>query len=73
MEGMEKTMDKAAMTDDQLGNISGGTILPYEIKPGDTLASIAAQYNVTADQLVKWNNIQNPGTLMPGQKLKLKF
>ncbi len=67
------TMNKAAVNDDQLDKVSGGTILPYQVKPGDTLASIAAQYHVTEDQLVDWNNIQNPGTLMPGQTLKLKF
>ena len=65
--------DKVAMNDDMLNNISGGTILPYVVQNGDTLAAIAKKYNVTVEQLVKWNNIQNPNIITVGQQLKVKF
>lgn len=65
--------DKVAMNDDMLNNISGGTILPYVVQNGDTLAAIAKKYNVTVEQLVKWNNIQNPDVLLVGQQLVIKF
>ena len=34
---------------------------------------IAKKYNVTIEQLVKWNNIQDPNILTVGQQLKVKF
>ena len=67
------TMNKVALGDDQLDNVSGGTILPYQVQPGDTLEVIAGKYHVSVDDLKKWNNIQNPSALMAGQTLKVKF
>ena len=64
---------KIAMNDEQLDQVTGGTILPYRVKAGDSLASIAKKYNVTVEQLMKWNNIQNPNLLTAGQVLKIKF
>ena len=65
--------DKVFLEDDQLDAVGGGTILPYEVKAGDTLDKIAAQYGVTVNDLMKWNNIQNSGMIMAGQKLQVKF
>ena len=66
-------MDKKAMNENELNAVSGGTILPYQVQPGDTMASIAARYNVTVEQVAKWNNIQNPDSIQVGQQLKIKF
>ena len=66
-------MENAELNEDQLDEIEGGTILPYQIRPGDTLGAIAARYHVSVDQLAKWNNIQNPNIIMVGQTLKIKF
>lgn len=41
--------------------------MQYTVKSGDTLSSIAAQFKMTVDQLVKDNNL-----LVPGQVLKVK-
>jgi len=65
--------DKVAMSDEEMDAVSGGTILPYRVKPGDSLAEIAKKYHVTVDQLVRWNNIQDPSMLVVGQQLKIKF
>ena len=65
--------EKIIMNEDQLDEITGGTILPYRIKAGDSLADIEKKYNVTVDQLMKWNNIEEGGVLTVGQLLKVKF
>ena len=66
-------VDKQALNDENLDQVSGGTILRYRVQPGDSLNSIAKKYNVSMDQLVKWNNIKDPNFLTVGQQLKIKF
>ena len=66
-------MNKVAMNDEQMDQVTGGTILPYRVQPGDSLSVIAKKYNVTVEQLTKWNNIQDPSVLTVGQQLKIKF
>ena len=70
---MNMNMNKASMNDEQMDAVSGGTILPYSVQPGDTLAAIAARYHVSADDLARWNDIRNPEALKAGQQLKIKF
>ncbi len=65
------TMNK--MADDDLDLVSGGTILRYQIQPGDTLDKIAAMYNVSPEQLMKWNHMQDPNKLEPGKPIQVKF
>lgn len=66
-------MDKVKMNDEQLDAINGGSIIPYQVQAGDTLNVIARKFNVTPEQLMKWNNIQDPNLLLVGQQLKVKF
>ncbi len=66
-------MDKIKMNDDMMEEVTGGSVLPYVVQPGDSLNSIAKKYNVSMDQLVKWNNIKDPNFLTVGQQLKIKF
>lgn len=61
------------MNDEELNQVTGGTILPYRIKSGDSLEKIAEQYHVTVDQLLKWNDIHEGDVLTVGQLLKIKF
>ena len=61
------------MNDEQMDQITGGTILPYRVQPGDSLDDIAKKYNVTPAQLIKWNNLQGTSALQVGQQLKIKF
>jgi len=42
----------------------------YIVKPGDTAYKISKLYNVTADDIKKWNNLPDY-TLTPGQQLKI--
>ena len=66
-------MNKVAMNDDQMNQVAGGSVLPYVVQPGDTLGAIAKKYNVTIEQLMKWNNITNPDIIAVGQRLVIKF
>lgn len=65
--------DKNIMNEEMLDEVTGGTILPYRVKKGENLADVAKKYNVTVDQLRKWNNIGEDGVLTVGQLLKVKF
>ena len=49
----------------------GGTGTTYTIKHGDTLYSIGRSYGYTVNQLVAYNNIQNPNLIYAGQTLYL--
>jgi len=42
----------------------------YQVKPGDTLYSIAKQHNVGIRSLKNWNNLRS-NHIYPGQKLKI--
>ncbi|MBQ3481644.1 MAG: LysM peptidoglycan-binding domain-containing protein [Oscillospiraceae bacterium] len=65
--------EKIIMNDEQMDKISGGTILPYRVEAGDSIADIAKKYNVTVEQLMAWNDIKEGSTLTVGQLLKIKF
>ncbi len=41
----------------------------HEVRPGETIFSIAKKYNLTADQLLKLNNMTKKDSIQPGQKL----
>ncbi len=50
-------------------NLAAGTV-SHEVKEGETLLSIALQYDVETDEIKKWNNLKTE-MLMTGQKLKI--
>ncbi len=66
-------MEKMNLNDEQLNDVTGGTILPYKVEANDTLEKIALKYHVSVEQLMKWNNITDPGILKAGMLLKVKF
>ncbi len=43
----------------------------YQVRSGDSLARIAARFNVTIKDIEKWNQISRAKYLQPGQQLKL--
>jgi len=43
----------------------------YTVRSGDTLYSIAWRYELEVEQLVRWNNLDSPDLLFPGQELRL--
>jgi len=67
------TNEKKMIPDEQLDQVSGGTTLPHRVQPGETLEKIAEKYNVTVEDLIRWNKIQNPNRIAVDQLLKIKF
>lgn len=41
------------------------------VKAGMTLSGIASVFNVTVDDLVRWNHIEDPDKIVVGQKIKI--
>ena len=66
-------MTSEKVNDEQLGQVTGGTQIPYVVRPGDTLQMLAAKYHCTVEQLCRWNNIKAPSDLQVNQKLIIKF
>lgn len=44
----------------------------YEVRPGDTLYSIAWRYGLDHHQLARWNDLDSPGHIVVGQELRLR-
>lgn len=66
-------------TDKRTGNLPasntpdssiGGYIFFHEVKDGETISSIAEQYNVRVGEIIKWNQLSE-STISKGQKLKI--
>ena len=66
-------LNKQALNDEQMDQVSGGSILRYRVQPGDNLNAIAQKYHVTVEQLMDWNKIKDPSAIMANQQLKIKF
>ena len=43
----------------------------HRVERGDNLSTIAAQYNLDQQDLIRWNAIERPEALQPGQLLSL--
>lgn len=71
--------DQSKQLNDLLGRLAGTVVYsrqhlllpPYEIKPGDSLETIANEYQVPARLLAKINGIGDPDHLTPGNQLKV--
>ncbi|HEY52631.1 MAG TPA: LysM peptidoglycan-binding domain-containing protein [Caldilineae bacterium] len=47
------------------------TFILYEIKPGDSLYTIAVDFKITVEDIKRYNQLANPNTLRVGQQLKI--
>lgn len=47
------------------------TASAYTIQPGDTLSKIGSMFDVSVEDLVSYNNIQNPDLIYAGEKIGL--
>lgn len=54
-----------------LDETPGSTPATYSVSAGDTLGSIAAQFNTTVDALVQFNAIANPNLIFVGQVVRI--
>lgn len=50
------------------GHISVTTKM-HNVQPGETLSTIAKKYDMTIDNLVKWNKLEDPNLIFPESKL----
>ena len=66
-------MNATPLNDDVLEKVSGGTMVPYIVRPGDTIEAIAEKFHCTVEQICRWNNMRNPQDLKAGQKLVIYF
>ena len=66
-------MEKTKLNDSLLEQVDGGSQIPYQVQPGDTLETIAKKSGVTVEQLVRWNNIQDTNVIPVDTTLKIKF
>ena len=48
-----------------------GTIVEYLVKPGDSLAIIAAKFNSTVEEIVKENDLENANDIQAGIIIKV--
>ena len=70
-------MDMKELDLNEMAMVAGGSdsdrksFIIYTVKKGDTLNRIATRYNVSVDDLVRWNRITNQRLLIVGQKLKI--
>lgn len=44
----------------------------YIVRPGDTIWGIARRYGISPNDIISYNNLSNPNTIYPGQRLMLK-
>lgn len=72
---------ESAAIDSSEGNSVAATAAPqqvqvgdaYTVQEGDSLSSIATRYNVSIDELLQANSLENPDFVFVGQRLFLPF
>lgn len=69
--GQKLTVYKTA-SNPQTALISSNRTITYKVRRGDSLARIADKFNLSVNDIIKWNNLAGQKYLQPGQKLKLK-
>jgi LysM repeat protein len=52
-------------------NLVKGSLVPYVVQSGDSLAGIASKFNSTVDDIVKLNNLADANSIQVGQQLKI--
>jgi len=52
-------------------NLPRGTIIDYQVQPGDSLAGIADKFNSTVDDIVTTNDLTDANSIFAGQQLKV--
>ena len=65
------------VNNEKLENVAGGAKKAtgrytfHKVQPGETLGSIARDYNVSQSTIISLNGIKNPDLIYPGQSLKI--
>lgn len=69
-ENKTQSQSITAVKDESAANTSQNTD-EYVVQKGDTLFGISVKYNVTMEDILKANNLQNADQIKAGQKLKI--
>lgn len=48
------------------------SIIKYEVKVGDTLSEIAQRFNVSINNLVEWNRLDDENWIVAGKTLRVR-
>jgi len=64
--------DKSTIKAPEIKEEEKTKIVYYRVVSGDTLSKIASRYQVTVNDLVKWNKIKRPNLIYPDEILKIK-
>jgi len=48
-----------------------GTYFIHVVEPNDSIRKLAKRFNVTEDDIAKWNNIENKDNIQVGQEIKI--
>ena len=62
-----------SVTSNFLSKIPQSSKESYDVKSGDSIWSIALQYNLDPETIIEHNNLFKPFTIFPGQKLYLDY
>lgn len=65
------TGDLGWMDASSIKAVGGSSETTYTVKAGDTLSGIAAKYGTTYQELAKYNGIENPNLIYPGQVIRI--
>ena len=60
-----------SVTSNFLAKIPQSSKESYDVQSGDSIWSIALQYNLDPETIIEQNNLFKPFTIFPGQKLYL--
>ncbi|MDR2550118.1 MAG: LysM peptidoglycan-binding domain-containing protein [Desulfobulbus sp.] len=68
--------DRDRQSEDRLAKNNGKDkrqqqLVKYTLKSGETLASVAKQYRVSPQQILRWNKLSQASKVKPGQQLAL--
>ncbi len=61
---------QTTLTTSQRNTHAGNNVKSHLVAQGDTLYSIAKRYGKTVSQIIRWNHLRSPYTLLVGQRLQ---
>lgn len=63
--------DKSAIKQPEIPDENKTKVIYYQVKLGDNLTKIAKEYQVTVNDLLKWNSIINPNLIFPNEIIRI--
>ncbi|MDR2173789.1 MAG: LysM peptidoglycan-binding domain-containing protein [Burkholderiales bacterium] len=67
----KRSAEKQTATQAKASNVAQSKAAYYKVQKGDTLYSIAPRYNVSVDNLMRWNDLKKATALRAGQTIRV--